>query len=166
MADQLAIRPLQPGDLPACSQILLDNPLWQRYHLTRLGADQMLTAALASGATILTAQLADLVAGFVWYVERGAWDRSGYIRLIGVSPHFQGQRIGEALMSAAEARVAEHSPDMFLLVTDFNTGAQRFYQRLGYFQIGSIPDYVVPGISELIFYKRFSGRGSSSSLAS
>jgi ribosomal protein S18 acetylase RimI-like enzyme len=43
---------------------------------------------------------------------------------------------------------------VFLLTSDFNEDAQAFYRRLGYQQVGAIPDYVVPGITELIFYKR------------
>jgi hypothetical protein len=47
------------------------------------------------------------------------------------------------------------SSDLFLLVSDFNHDAQRFYQRQGYQQIGAIPGYVLPDVSELIFRKRF-----------
>ena len=39
-------------------------------------------------------------------------------------------------------------------MSDFNAAAQAFYGRLGYEQIGTIPGYVVPGVSELIFRKR------------
>jgi ribosomal-protein-alanine N-acetyltransferase len=43
---------------------------------------------------------------------------------------------------------------MVLLCSDFNTEAQRFYRRAGYEQVGALPDYVVPGVAELIFRKR------------
>ena len=44
---------------------------------------------------------------------------------------------------------------LFLLVSDFNVDAQRFYQRHGYTQIGAIAGYVVPEVVELLFWKRF-----------
>jgi ribosomal protein S18 acetylase RimI-like enzyme len=144
---------IQPADIPACVQIMLANPLWDRYGVTAASAEKMFNRALAANATILTATLENEIAGFVWYVTHGAWDRSGYIRLIGVSPHHQGKRVGEDLMRAAEEQMAEKVSDVFLLVSDFNTGAQHFYQRLGYTQVGSIPAYVQPGIAELIFFK-------------
>jgi len=40
------------------------------------------------------------------------------------------------------------------LCSDFNTDAQRYYEKHGYSRVGAIPDYVVPGITELIYRKR------------
>jgi ribosomal protein S18 acetylase RimI-like enzyme len=87
-------------------------------------------------------------------VEKGAFNRSGYIMLIGVRTEMQGHGVGRALMLAAESALFAQVADVFLLVSDFNSAAQAFYQRLGYEQVGAIPDYVMPGITELIFHKR------------
>lgn len=156
MEQETVIDELRPADIAACVKIFIDNPLWQRYGTTPEAAGSMFTAALAQGATILAARAEGQMVGFVWYITHGAWDLSGYIRLIGLSPLYQGKRIGEQLMAAAEALMAEKVRHVFLLVTDSNTGAQRFYRRLGYTQIGAIPDYVVLGITELIFFKKLS----------
>jgi len=43
---------------------------------------------------------------------------------------------------------------MFLLVSDFNKRAQKFYKNLGYMEVGRIPDYIKEGITELIYFKR------------
>jgi ribosomal protein S18 acetylase RimI-like enzyme len=88
----------------------------------------------------------------VWLVERGAFNRSAYIQLIGVRPAARGGGIGRALMEFAEAHA--QSRDIFLLVSDFNADAQRFYARLGYTQVGKLDDYVVQGVNELILRKR------------
>ena len=148
------IHPMTPADIPGCVRILLENPLWQHYNVTLASADNMFRNAMEEGATILTAVLEGQTAGFAWYVLRGAWDRSAYLRLIGILPEYQGKGIGVNLMQAVEERVVEKVEDIFLLVTDSNIDAQRFYRRLGYQQVGSIPDYVVREINELIFYKR------------
>ena len=74
--------------------------------------------------------------------------------LIGVQRGERGSGVGRALMTHAEGALFAHSADIFLLVSDFNAAAQAFYRRLGYEQVGAIPGYVVPGITELIFRKR------------
>jgi ribosomal protein S18 acetylase RimI-like enzyme len=87
-------------------------------------------------------------------VLNGAFSRSPYLRLIGVHPDHSGAGVGSALIAQAEAEVRPTNHELFLLVSDFNTDAQRFYQRNGYEQVGAIPGYVVPDVTELIFWKR------------
>jgi ribosomal protein S18 acetylase RimI-like enzyme len=160
----MIIRPFTAADVPGCAQIMAENPLWQRYGITPESAAQRLADGLAQNAAILVASTllplqtpedgaGGRPAGFVWYVEKGAFFRSGYIMLIGVDPAHQGQGIGEALMDEAERRMFEKTKDVFLLVSDFNEGAQRFYQRRGYVQVGALPGYVLPDVAELIFRK-------------
>ncbi len=148
----MIIRAMTPDDLPACAQIMADNPLWQRYGVSYESAFKRLSTGLAEGATILVA--ADpLAVGFIWYAAKGAFQRSGYIMLVGVAPSAQSAGVGAHLMDAAEAALFATSRDVLLLVSDFNQAAQRFYQRRGYQQVGSIPDYVLSGVTELIFRK-------------
>ena len=147
------IRSLAPADIPACARLMAASPLWQRYGVSESAAAQRFETGLAQNATILVAEEHGQVAGFVWYVTRGAFNRSGYIMLIGVQPDRQGQGAGRALMAAAEQQMFTQVSDVFLLTSDFNQPAQRFYEHLGYTQIGSIPDYVIPGVTELIFRK-------------
>jgi ribosomal protein S18 acetylase RimI-like enzyme len=144
------------SDIVACAALMARTPLWQRYGVTVEGARGRFAAALASGGTILVATepADDVPLGFVWIVERGAFNRSGYIPLIGVDPAHRGGGIGRQLLEAAENHVRQTSQDLLLLCSDFNTDAQRFYERQGYDRVGAIPDYVVRGITELIYRKR------------
>jgi ribosomal protein S18 acetylase RimI-like enzyme len=148
------IEPLSTADISACVQIMTENELWELYGVTTPGAEQMFSSALKKGAAIITAKVDGQTAGFAWYAIRGAWDRSAYLRLIGILPAYQGLGIGEQLLRAVESLAAQEVQDIFLLVTDSNTSAQRFYRRLGYQQVGAIPNYVIHGITEFIFYKR------------
>ncbi len=66
--------------------------------------------------------------------------------------------IGSALLTEVERRSAEVASDLFLLVSDFNEAAQRFYQRHGFEQIGEVSGYVLPDVTELIFRKRLTKR--------
>ncbi len=154
MSESTPIRPMTAADVEACARIMAENPLWQRYGVTLASARKRLNAGLDADASIFVAEIGGEVAGFVWCVVRGAFDRSGYIPLIGVHPGMTGRGVGDALMDAAESFLGQSSPDIFLTVSDFNTGAQRFYQRRGFIQVGELPDYVLEGVTELIYWKR------------
>ncbi len=145
---------MEDADIPALAALMAGDPLWQRYGVTEESAARRLRDGLAQGATIAVAEVEGQPAGFVWYIERGAFGRSSYIMLIGVQPDRRGGGIGEALMAHAEAAMFARVADVFLLVSDFNLAAQRFYGRLGYVQVGALPDYVTPGVTELIYRKR------------
>jgi ribosomal protein S18 acetylase RimI-like enzyme len=152
MVDSITVRPLAPTDIPGIAHWVAATPLWQRYDVTELGFAERLSQGLAEGATIFVAERAGEALGFLWLVARGAFNRSAYVQLIGVRPESRTGGVGRALMQFAEARAS--SRDLFLLVSDFNTEAQAFYARLGYAQVGKLDDYVIPGVSELIFCKR------------
>jgi len=149
----MIIRPLIFSDISTCASIMARNPLWERYEITLELARTRLENGFKNDASILVAEQDGSISGFLWFVEKGAFNRSGYIMLIAIDPDLHHLGVGQALMLQAETIMFESSNDIFLLVSDFNISAQRFYTRNGYAQIGSIPDYVVKGITELIFRK-------------
>jgi len=77
----------------------------------------------------------------------------GYIQTVLVAPDAQGKGIGTQLVEFAEDRIFRESPNVFLCVSSFNSGARRLYERLGYRYVGELSDYVVRGHSELLFRK-------------
>jgi ribosomal protein S18 acetylase RimI-like enzyme len=84
----------------------------------------------------------------------GQFGRGGYLQLIALRSGFAGRGLGQLLLAAVEELVALDSRDLFLLTSDFNHGAQRFYARAGYLRVGELPDFVRPGIAEIIYWKR------------
>ena len=77
----------------------------------------------------------------------------GYIQTVIVAPDRQGKGIGSQLVEFAEARIFKESPNAFLCVSSFNSGARRLYERLGYQYVGELSDYIVDGHSELLYRK-------------
>jgi len=67
---------------------------------------------------------------------------------------FQRRGLGAALLAAYEAETARGSAHAFLLVSAKNPPAQRFYRRYGYRRVGRLPDLVMPGEDEIIYWKR------------
>ena len=152
----IPVRPMTPEDAPHIATWIAATPLFQRYNTAADGMRQRLEQAHECGDTLLAADSgAERACGLAWVMPRGAFGRSAYLRLIGVRAEAAGQGIGAALLAAAEATAGDQ---MFLLVSDFNTDAQRFYQRHGYTQIGAIPGFVLPDVIELIFWKRLHSR--------
>jgi ribosomal protein S18 acetylase RimI-like enzyme len=156
----MIIRKMMFEDIEACAQLVAESALWQRYGVTEESAARRFEgglaqqAGLAHGEQIAVAEVDEKVAGFIWYSARGAFNRSGYIMLVGAAPEQRSRGVGRALMDHAEEELfRDGCGDIFLLVSDFNEGAQRFYQRLGYRQVGAIPDYIISGVAELIYHK-------------
>jgi GNAT superfamily N-acetyltransferase len=141
-------------DIPLLAEWLVGVPLMQRYGLTVASAISSLEAGLARGDWMLVADGDRLAIGFAWAMPSGAFGRSAYLRLIAVPVDMSGTGTGAQLLAEIERMAADVSNDLFLLTSDFNEKAQRFYERHGYAQVGAISDYVVPGVTELMFRKR------------
>jgi ribosomal protein S18 acetylase RimI-like enzyme len=151
------IRPMIAADMPKLAAWMVETPLWKRYDLIVEKAVANFEAGLSRADWLIVAESGRQALGFAWAIPKGAFGRSPYLRLIGVHPENAGAGVGTKLLDEIERMAAAVSNDLFLLVSDFNHDAQRFYMRQGYVQIGAIPAYVVPGVTELIFRKRLRG---------
>ncbi len=154
MCTMYKVRTLDVAEIPGLVDWLVRLPLMQRYRLEAPAARRMLTEALDRQDHIIAADTETMAAsGFAWIMPTGAFGRSAYLRLIAVHPNLAGRGIGAALLAEAERLAAAAGRDLFLLVSDFNVEAQAFYARHGFRQIGAIPAYVLPDVTELIFWK-------------
>ncbi len=149
----MTVRPLRAEDVEACAAIMSGLPLWRAYAVTMRDARETFHAALRGAAQVQVAEDAGRVLGFVEYLVRGTFGHSGYVWAVGVAANAQGRGVGGLLMDAAEAKIFEAGPNVFLLVSASNAGARRFYERRGYRRVGEIPDYVRPGLTEILYRK-------------
>ena len=76
-----------------------------------------------------------------------------YLELLAIAPSAQGQGLGRLLLAHVEGIVFARVKNLFICVSDFNTGARRFYQRQGYQEIGPIPNFLIPGTAEILLRK-------------
>jgi len=137
--------------IAACSQDLREQELfqWDESYPNRVFFQE----AIAEGhAHVLWVQnrIAGLVVLDEWQHsswEAIAWEPAGSRALVvhsfAIHPHFQGQRLGSALLECCEAWAVSHGFDTLRLdVFAENQAAIRLYQRHGYRLQGRI---VVPG---------------------
>jgi ribosomal protein S18 acetylase RimI-like enzyme len=148
------VRPLDPAEIPALAADLARLPLMERYgnDAGRLG--KAFEGALGRGESLLVAEEDGVLLGLAWFLTSGTLALGGYLRLIAVVPGGEGRGIGLALLRAYEAETARRSAHAFLLVSDFNAGAVRFYEREGYARVGPLPGLVLPDVAELLYWKR------------
>jgi ribosomal protein S18 acetylase RimI-like enzyme len=115
-------------------------------------------AALARGLTAIHPDLTRYLAlrdgepqGLV--VVRHPWLRGAYIELFAVLPTAQGRGVGRAALELIESRYRDRSPNLWLLVSGFNSGARCFYEKHGFRQVGVLADLVVTGQDEVLMRK-------------
>ena len=154
MKINLDILPMQQGHLDRCASLVDASRFFRDYGFTGQAARLNLARGLDRDDTDLRVALAEGgVLGFAWYVRDGAFDRSGYLRLLAVDDNIRGHGVGRALMEAFEEAYLMQT-DILLLVTESNDLARGFYERLGYEHCGTLRDYVRKGVTECIYRKK------------
>lgn len=150
----MPVRPLVREDVPPLAAALAALPLMVRYGRDAAALARALEGARARGEGLLVAEEGGALLGLAWFLPEGTLALGGYLRLIAVAPGAEGRGTGLALLRAFEAETARRSRDAFLLVSDFNAGAIRFYEREGYVRVGPLPGLVLADVAELLYWKR------------
>jgi ribosomal protein S18 acetylase RimI-like enzyme len=92
-------------------------------------------------------------AGFLILQRRGVVG-SPYLATICVEEGFRSAGIGRQLIEWTEAFFRPQARHLFLCVSSFNPRARALYERVGFRQVGELPDYFVQGASEILMHKR------------
>ena len=146
---EIEIRALRTlSEAKVCVKMTLKSEPW----VTLQFDDKTTLAALRDKRReVYLAGVGSRLAGFI--VLNLSGPLRGYIQVLAVWPEWRGRGIGQQLLAFAEERIFRESPNVFLCVSSFNTGAQRLYKRLGYRKVGELKDYVVKGHSEFLMRK-------------
>jgi ribosomal protein S18 acetylase RimI-like enzyme len=148
-ATSLAIRPLATREeAEACARMMAGTDPWITL---RLGYDACLRVVLDETREQYVAHDGDRLAGVLILNVKGSF--VGYIQTVCAAPEHRGKGVGTALVAFAEERIFRDHKNVFICVSDFNPGARRLYERLGYRLVGELTDYLVAGRSELLLRK-------------
>jgi ribosomal-protein-alanine N-acetyltransferase len=94
------------------------------------------------------------IVGYVIGVIR--WGATGHILAIGIDPSYRRQQIGSALMERIIDRLrAKGAKTIRLEVRKSNSGAQQFYLKLGFKEMGEIPYYYEDGETGVAMERSF-----------
>ena len=84
---------------------------------------------------------------------RYPWLRGPYLELFGLFEAYQGQGLGSELIEWFTDQARLTSANAWVIVSAFNHGAYRFYQRHGFAEVGVLNDLARPGYDERLLRK-------------
>ena len=147
----VTVREFQDGDIDDVNDLLVTHQPWIEYS-TEFKLD---ASEIDERGDARVAMVDELFVGFVWWLPDGAFGESGYVKQIGVHSDAQSLGVGSKLMDTAESTMLsdERDSNVFLLVSDFNVVARRFYESRGFVEAGTIEAYVEKGIDEIVMRK-------------
>ena len=135
-----------------CEETLCCSELGRRYFSREGNAREAIAEGLARG-NLYVALDEDNCAGFFYYLPQGAFHSFPYLHLIVVKEVYRSKGIGSKMMAFFEMKAFEKADKAFLVVADFNPEAKGFYERIGYRQVGEIPNLYRKGITEYLMMK-------------
>jgi len=144
----VAIRPVTPADHAAILAIW--NPIFRDSVATFASVEktpeslaEYIDGRLARGRAFLVAEVAGRVAGFASYDQFRVGD--GYVHAMEhtviLGPEARGLGLGRALMTAVEDHARAGGAHVMMAgISGENTGAVAFHSRLGYREVGRVPE--------------------------
>jgi ribosomal protein S18 acetylase RimI-like enzyme len=133
-----------------CEEALVKSSLGKYYFERSGSAHEAIEEGLKYG-TLYVAVVENVCVGFLFYIMKGAFHSFPYVHLIAVKEEYRGKGIGKQLMHYFEKAV--HKKKLFLVVADFNPEAKRFYESIGYREVGQITGLYREGITEYVMMK-------------
>ena len=145
-----SVRDMRPGDREAVILLLADSDPWKT-----LGYDHKdwsrIFSPLPQGRESFVVEDAGRIAGIA--IVRQKFLLGDYLELLGVAGWARNRGTGKHLLAHVEALVFTRAKNLFACVSDFNTGARSFYRKQGYQEIGPMPNFLIPGSSEILLRK-------------
>ncbi len=150
---QPEIVPTIKDDIPALQVVLDQTGLFPGEMLPDMLAP---TLSGASEAFWLTCHLDGTAAGLCYAAPEELTDGTWNMRALAVLPNLQGQRLGTALVEAAERRLRERNQRVLIVDTsgtDEFALTRKFYAQNGYEEEARIRDFWSAGDDKVIFRK-------------
>ncbi|MEO5864473.1 MAG: GNAT family N-acetyltransferase [Nitrospiraceae bacterium] len=144
------VRSMTADDRAAVIELLADSDPWKRLGYQAKDWDSYFTP-LPQGRDSYVVNHNGKVAGIA--VVRQKFLLGDYLELLGVADWAKGKGVGGTLLKHIESIVFGRTKNLFACVSDFNGQARSFYKKQGYLEIGPMPNFLIPGSSEILLRK-------------
>jgi ribosomal protein S18 acetylase RimI-like enzyme len=144
------IRLMTEEDRTTVIELLADSDPWKRLGYQAKDWHGYFTP-LPQGRDSYVVDQSSIVAGIV--VVRQKFLLGDYVELLGVASWARGKGLGGLLLAHVEAAVFARVKNLFACVSDFNDQARNFYKKQGYREIGPMPNFLIPGSTEILLRK-------------
>ncbi len=139
--------------LDDCKIALQNSELGRVYFPQEDKAIRALNDGISKGEIFIAVNNDCTCLGFIWVIPNGAFHSFPYLHIIAVKEQYRNIGIGKKLLKYFEESISKNTRKVFLVVSDFNPGAKKLYQSLGYEEIGTIPSLYKEGINESLMMK-------------
>lgn len=136
-----------------CKEALMRSDLGKVYFSNEDKAIRAIDEFVQTGKLLVALNEEDTVLGFIGYIQNGAFHSFPYLHIIAIREEYRGKGVGGKMMKCFEDMMFNQSSKVFLVVADFNPKAKLFYEKLGYQEVGSIPDLYKEGVTEFLMMK-------------
>jgi [ribosomal protein S18]-alanine N-acetyltransferase len=144
------VRPMTAEDRAAVIELLTDSDPWKQLGYQGKDWDSYFTP-LPQGRDSYIVDQNGRVTGIA--VVRQKFLLGDYLELFGVADWARGKGVGRRLLAYVETVVFARGKNLFACVSDFNLQGRGFYAKLGYQEIGPIPNLLIPNSAEILLRK-------------
>ncbi len=144
------VRPMTAEDRAAVIELLTDSDPWKQLGYQGKDWDSYFTP-LPQGRDSYVVDQNGRVTGIA--VVRQKFLLGDYLELFGVADWARGTGLGGRLLAHVETVVFARGKNLFACVSDFNDQGRKFYAKLGYQEIGPMPNLLISGSAEILLRK-------------
>lgn len=149
---EILIKKARIKDAESCLDCVRYSLIWDAYYKDVSVLD-LIVDAIKRKEIYIALNKNDNCIGFMGIVPKGCFAQFPYLSILAVKKKYRNRSIGKLLLEKFESLAFKESNRAFVLCSDFNKEAHRFYKRYDYKKCGEIPNLYKEGINELIFVK-------------
>jgi ribosomal protein S18 acetylase RimI-like enzyme len=136
-----------------CEDALVNSELGIRYFSEKGSARKALEEGFAKEEIYIAIDNSHNCRGFMWFILGGMFHSFPYLHIVAVKQESRKHGIGKKLLKFFEDICFKDHTKLFLVVADFNPDAKVLYERIGYIEVGAIPNLYREGITEYLMMK-------------